>query len=91
MQHVHIHTCIKQQQWKESEQKAKAYERMRRTSFKMAREMSAKSPDMPEKILEQIPTEKQKEISRRMTARQKPSRYVSSYYSTSEKCTVSYT
>ena len=42
----------------------------------MAREMVSKSPDMPEKILEQIPSEKQKEITRRMTARRKPVRLV---------------
>ncbi len=42
----------------------------------MAREMVAKSPDMPKKILEQIPSEKQKEITRRMTARRKPVRLV---------------
>ena len=42
----------------------------------MAREMVSKSPDMPEKILEQIPDEKQKEISQRMTAHRKPVRLV---------------
>lgn len=40
---------------------------MRRSSFKAAREMVTKNPDVPEKILEQIPTEKKQEIVRRMS------------------------
>ena len=59
-----------------SEQRAKTYERMRRDSIKTAREMLAKSPDIPETIFEQIPQEKKKEIVRRISVHQRPKRYM---------------
>ena len=38
-------------------------------SFQKAKEMAAKSPDIPEKILEQIPSEKKAEIVRKLSIR----------------------
>lgn len=49
---------------------------MRRDSIKTAREMLAKSPDIPETIFEQIPQEKKKEIVRRISVHQRPKRYI---------------
>ncbi len=62
--------------WQESHKKAKEFDRVRRTSFKKAQELTAKSPDIPDKILESIPVDKQKEIIRRMTLEKKPRRYI---------------
>ena len=56
----------------ESERRAKQYEQMRRTSFKLAREMVNKNPDISETIFEQIPAEKKKEIVRRISVHKKP-------------------
>ena len=58
-----------QERWKKSEEKAKTFDRTRRMSFQKAKEMAAKSPDIPEKILEQIPSEKKAEIVRRLSIR----------------------
>ncbi len=52
--------------------KGKEFDRVRRTSFKKALELTAKSPDIPDKILDSIPAEKKKEIYRRMTLERKP-------------------
>lgn len=50
------------------------YERLRRRSFKMARELTAKSPHIHERILDDLPTEKKKEIIRRMSTTKRPMR-----------------
>ena len=65
-----------QKMWQESQKKASEFDRVRRTSFKRAQELTAKSPDIPDKILESIPVDKQKEIIRRMTLERKPRRYI---------------
>ncbi len=65
-----------QKMWQESQKKANEFDRVRRTSFKRAQELTAKSPDIPDKILESIPMDKQKEIIRRMTLERKPRRYI---------------
>ncbi len=52
--------------------KGKEFDRVRKRSFMKVLELSAKSPDIPDKILESIPVEKRKEIIRRMTLERKP-------------------
>jgi len=66
-----------QERWKKSEEKAKTFERTRRISFQKAKEMAAKSPNIPEKIIEQIPPEKKAEIVRKLSDRsnKRPVRY----------------
>ena len=58
-----------QERWKKSEEKVRTFERTRRMSIQKAKEMAAKSPDIPEKILEQIPSEKKAEIVRKLSIR----------------------
>ena len=57
--------------WKESEEKARTIERTRKSSFIKAREITKKTPNISEKILEQIPSEKKAEITRRLSQRDK--------------------
>ena len=52
------------------------YERSRKRSFKMAREMTAKTPNIHETILEEIPAERKREIVRKMSTVKKPVRCV---------------
>ena len=72
----HIPLCH-QERWKKSEEKAKTFERTRRMSFQKAKEMAAKSPNIPETIIEQIPPEKKAEIVRKLSNRsnKRPARY----------------
>ena len=63
-----------QESWKESEQKAKTFERERKASFKKAQQITAVSPATAEKIFEAIPEEKKQEIVRRLSKR-KPARW----------------
>ncbi len=60
--------------WRESQVKANIYERSRRYSFKKAREMTVRTPNIHETILEDIPSETKKEIVRRMSVKSKPIR-----------------
>lgn len=57
--------------WKESEEKARTIERTRKSSFIRAKEITKKTPDISEKILDQLPSEKKVEISRRLSQRGK--------------------
>ncbi len=76
IRYLYAPTHYLQKMWQESQKKAKEFDRVRRTSFKKAQELTAKSPDIPDKILESIPVDKQKEIIRRMTLERKPRRYI---------------
>ena len=65
-----------QERWKQSEEKAKTFDRQRRLSIQKAK----RSPPnlTPEKILEQLPSEKKAEFVRRLSERssKKPARFV---------------
>lgn len=56
--------------WRESQKKASIYDQARRRSFKFAREKAAQSPDIHEKILEDLPAE----VMEKLTVARKPTR-----------------
>ena len=64
-----------QDNWRESQKKVDVYERSRRRSFKIAQELTAKSPDIHERILDDMPAEKKEEIIRKISVARKPARY----------------
>ena len=74
---LHPFPACPQVWWKESEEKARTIERTRKSSFIRAKEIARKTPNISEKILEQLPSEQKAEISRRLSqrGRRKPSRY----------------
>jgi hypothetical protein len=56
-----------EERWRESEQKAKAFERTRKASFNQARKLSQRLPKIDERqILEGIPEERKKELEQKM-------------------------
>ena len=65
---------IIQDTWRESQRRADVYDRSRKRSFKAARELTVSTPDIHEKILDTLPTEKKKEIIRKLSTVRKPTR-----------------
>lgn len=79
---------ILQERWKQSEEKAKAFEKTRRASFNKARKISREVPKITEKqILEGISEERQKELERKLSDRSKPRRPVRSVSTAECGCT----
>jgi SH2 domain-containing protein 4A len=62
-----------EQRWKESEERAKAFERTRKASFNKARQISKKHPNIDEtQLLEGIPEQRKKELQQKIMT---PARY----------------
>lgn len=60
--------------WRESQKKADVFERTRKISFRVAREKTAHSPNIHERILDDLPEKRKEEIMQKMSVTKKPAR-----------------